>query len=124
MARKTILLVDDSKTVIMLEQMVLGDGPYELLIAQDGREGLEKAVAERPDLILLDVVMPKMDGFEVCRRLRREKRTQSIPIIMVTTRGEMEDLESGYSGGCTDYITKPLDVRELIEKVESWLGDV
>ena len=122
MTRKRILLVDDSKTMIMLEQMMLGSGGYEFVIARDGQEALRKAVKEQPDLILLDVVMPKIQGFEVCRRLRQEKATKQIPIIMVTTRGEMDDMESGFAGGCNDYITKPVDGQELVEKVQSWLG--
>lgn len=122
MTRKTILLVDDSQTAITFEQMVLGNGPYDFLIARDGREAVDKAMAMQPDLILLDVVMPEMDGFEVCRVLRKDERMREIPIIMVTTKGEMEDMETGFSGGCNDYITKPVDGQELLEKVQSWLG--
>ena len=122
MTRKRILLVDDSETMIMLEQMLLGSGGYDFVIARDGHEALQKAEKEQPDLILLDVVMPKMQGFEVCRRLRGKKATKLIPIIMVTTRGEMDDMESGFGGGCNDYITKPVDAQELVEKVQSWLG--
>lgn len=123
MARKKILLVDDSPTAILYEQMVLGQGPYDLVTANDGEEALEKAVDEQPDLILLDVLMPKVQGFDVLRMLREQETTQSIPVIMVTTLGEMQDLEEGFSGGCNDYITKPIDAQELLARVESWLGD-
>jgi DNA-binding response OmpR family regulator len=119
--RQRILLVDDSLTVLTMEKMLLAEEPYELLVARDGEEAVATALAERPDLILMDVVMPKMDGFEACRRLREQSETQSIPIIMVTTRGEPEHVETGYASGCNDYITKPIDGLELISKLRSCL---
>jgi DNA-binding response OmpR family regulator len=122
MDRKKILLVDDSSTVLLMEKMILSKHDYELVLARDGQEGVEKAVAERPDLILLDVVMPRMDGFEVCRKLRELDETRGIPVIMVTTRGELVSVESGYSSGCTDYVTKPINGLELLAKVRSCLG--
>jgi CheY-like chemotaxis protein len=120
--RKKILLVDDSITSIMLGQMVLRDGPYDIVTARNGVEGLERAFADSPNLILLDVTMPVMDGFEMLRELRQSEATQAIPVIMVTTRGEMECMEEAYTVGCNDYITKPVDAEELLSKVESWLG--
>ncbi len=121
MSKSKILLVDDSGTSLMMEQMIL-KGPYELISARNGEEAIEVAIAERPDLILLDVVMPKMGGFEACQKLRQIEATQAIPIIMVTTRGEEENVERGYELGCTDYLTKPINRLELIAKVESALG--
>ncbi len=122
MDRKKILLVDDSSTVLLMEKMILSKHDYELVLARDGQECVEKAVAERPDLILLDVVMPRMDGFEACRKLRELEETRAIPVIMVTTRGELVSVESGYSSGCTDYVTKPINGLELLAKVRSCLG--
>lgn len=122
MDRKKILLVDDSSTVLLMERMILSKHDYEVVLAKDGLECVEKAVAERPDLILLDVVMPRMDGFAACRRLRELDETRSIPVIMVTTRGELVSVESGYSSGCTDYVTKPINGLELLAKVRSCLG--
>ena len=122
MERKKILLVDDSSTVLLMEKMILSKGPYDLLTASDGQAGLDAAIAERPDLILLDVVMPRMDGFEVCRRLRQREETRAVPVIVVTTRGELGSVETGYQSGCTDYVTKPISGLELLSKVKSYLG--
>jgi CheY-like chemotaxis protein len=121
--RKKILLVDDSSTVLLMERMILARQPYDLVEAHDGLEGLEKARAERPDLILMDVVMPRLTGFEACRRLREQEETRAIPVIMVTTRGELDSVESGYASGCSEYVTKPISGVELLTKVRNCLGD-
>ncbi|ACG71879.1 response regulator receiver protein [Anaeromyxobacter sp. K] len=122
MERKKILLVDDSSTVLLMERMILAKSAYDVVTARDGQEGIEKARAERPDLILMDVVMPRMDGFEACRKLREHEETAAIPVIMVTTRGELASVETGYASGCTDYVTKPINGLELLAKVRSCLG--
>ncbi|WP_224242703.1 response regulator [Hyalangium gracile] len=119
---KKILLVDDSPTVLLMERLLLQDGPYELLSATSGQEAVETALLVRPELILMDVVMPGMDGFEVCRRLRAEEATRTTPIILVTTRGGSDNVERGYESGCSDYVTKPFDGNELRAKIESFLG--
>jgi len=123
MNRKKILLVDDSNTILMMEKFILRNGPYEILTATNGEEGVLKAAEEMPDLILLDVIMPKMGGFEACRLLRTTRATSEIPIIMVTTRGEAANVEAGWASGCTDYVTKPINSIELLAKVRSFLGD-
>lgn len=122
MQKPRILLVDDSDTVLTMERMFLGDETFDLFVAHDGEEGIQKALAEKPDLILLDVVMPGIDGFETCRRLRQHAQTKEVPIIMVTTRGEPENMELGYASGCTDYITKPIDGLELVSKIQNCLA--
>lgn len=122
MERKKILLVDDSSTVLLMERMILAKSAYDVVTARDGQEGVEKARAEKPDLILMDVVMPRMDGFEACRKLREHEATAAIPVIMVTTRGELASVETGYASGCTDYVTKPINGLELLAKVRSCLG--
>jgi CheY-like chemotaxis protein len=121
MTRKKILLVDDSATVIMMEKMMLAGGGYDIVVARDGEEGVAKAASEKPDLILLDVVMPKMDGIEACKRIRAQHTTKNIPIIMVTTRSEAGNVETAYKNGCNDYINKPLNNAELLAKVRSYL---
>ncbi len=121
MQKKKILLVDDSATALMMEQMVLGKD-YDIVVAKDGAEALKVAVAEVPDLILLDVMMPKMGGFEVCRILRNLELTKAIPIILVTTRGEAKNVEAGYASGASDYVTKPINNRELLTKIQRHLG--
>ena len=123
MNRKKILLVDDSKVASMTEEMMLRkSGRFDFLVARDGQEAVQKAIAERPDLILMDVVMPRMGGFEACRELRRHEATEAIPVIMVTTRGEAENIEAGYQAGCNDYVSKPIDGVELLEKIEKLIG--
>ena len=122
MSRKKILLVDDSATILMMERMILSKGPYELVTANNGEEAVAKAESERPDLILMDVVMPKMNGFEAVRHIRQSSAVGSTPIIMVTTRGEMENVENGFSSGCNDYVTKPINGPELMTKLKALLG--
>lgn len=123
MAPKKILLVDDAETILMMERMILTKGGYEFITAKDGDEAIEKAVNERPDLILMDIIMPRMSGFEACRLLRAQDETKAIPIIMVTTRGESENVENAFESGCSDYVTKPINSLELISKVRTYLGE-
>lgn len=123
MTRKKILLVDDSRTTLFVESMILKNEPYQLLTAGDGQEAVEKALSHRPDLILMDVVMPRMTGFEACRELRRRGETEATPIILVTTRGESDNVEAGFESGCSDYITKPINGLELLSKVKDYLGE-
>ncbi len=122
-SHKRILIVDDSRTAVMMTGMILGKGTYDVVTAADGVDGLSKALAAPPDLILLDVMMPNMDGFETCRKLRSQPATKDVPIIMVTTRGEPQNLELGYASGCSDYITKPVSAVELLAKVRDYLGE-
>lgn len=122
-ARKKILLVDDSSTALLLARMILQGMSYDVVTARDGVEGLEKARQAKPDLILLDVMMPRMDGIEACKRLRDDPETAAIPIIMVTTRGEEGIAEASYAYGCNEFVTKPVDAAELIAKVRNCLGE-
>ncbi len=123
MTRKKILLVDDAETILMMERMILNKAGYELITAKNGEDAVSKAAAERPDLILMDVVMPKMNGFEACKQIRANDATKTIPIIMVTTRGEAESVESGFESGCDEYVTKPINGLEIVSKVKSALGE-
>ncbi len=123
MPRKKILLVDDAETILMMERMILNKAGYELITAKNGEDAVTKAAAERPDLILMDVVMPKMNGFEACKQIRANDTTKTIPIIMVTTRGEAESVESGFESGCDEYVTKPINGLEIVSKVKSALGE-
>jgi DNA-binding response OmpR family regulator len=123
MARKKILVVDDSSTARMIEQMALGRSAYDVVQAKDGAEAVRVAKQELPDLILMDVMMPQMDGFEACRNIRAQAETKAIPVIMVTTRGEPLNVETGYRSGCNDYVTKPVNTLELLAKVRSLIGE-
>jgi len=119
--KKRILIVDDSPTALMWQKLLLRLEEYETLTARDGVEGVRIARAERPDLILLDVSMPNMDGFEACRALRAAPETKDIPILMVTTHSEMGNVIAGFEAGCNEYLTKPLERAEYLTKVRSYL---
>lgn len=123
MAPKKILLVDDSEMILQMEQMILQQDRYEVVMARDGHEGVKKALKLKPDLILMDVIMPNLDGFEAVKRLREHPDTRRVPIIMVTSKAEAESMETGYECGCSDYILKPIDSTELVAKVQNLLGD-
>ena len=114
--RATVLVVDDTESNIDILVEALGDD-YEVSVAMDGEEALEVVGDEPPDLILLDIMMPGMDGLEVCRQLKAETATRDIPVIFVTAMDEGGDMDKGLELGATDYITKPLDPREVHCKV-------
>ena len=120
---KKILLVDDSSTVLTLERMILSKYGYQLSVARDGEEAVLKARTEQPDLILMDVVMPRMNGLDAVRELHGNEITSAIPVIMVTTRGEVTNVESAFTNGCSDYVTKPINSLDLVTKVRSYLGE-
>ena len=122
MDRKKILLVDDSRTARLMEQTILATGQYDIVVATDGQDGIEKATSQRPDLILMDVVMPRLSGFEACRILRSCEETRAIPVIAVTICGELEVILTGYHSGCTDFVLKPINGVELLTKVENYVG--
>ena len=123
MGRPKILIVDDSEVVRMTMRMILQKGGrYDLSEAKDGVEAVDKASEETPDLILLDVVMPNMTGYEVCKELRGRDATRTTPIIMVSARGEAASIKTGYDNGCNAYVTKPFKSVELIQKIEELLG--
>ncbi|MBE7008303.1 MAG: response regulator transcription factor [Ruminococcaceae bacterium] len=115
--KKRVLIVEDEKNIVDIIRFNLDREGYEVLEAYDGEAGLELARAEKPDLILLDVMMPKMMGFDVCRALRGEG--DNVPIIILTAREEEEDKVLGLEIGADDYITKPFSMRELIARVRA-----
>jgi len=120
---KKILLVDDSSTTLLIEELVLREHTqYGLVTARDGEEAVEKAIAEQPNLILMDVIMPRMNGFEACREMRKHEALRKVPIIMVTSRGESCNVEQGFESGCSDYVTKPINGAELVAIVNGYLG--
>ncbi len=121
MARKKILVVDDSPTSLLWQQLLLRNEPFDVITATDGDEGVRVAQAEQPDLVLLDVVMPRMNGFDACRAMRSDPGLRDIPIFLVTTRSEMNNVTAGYESGCTEFVTKPIDKVELLAKIHSYL---
>jgi len=114
---KTVLIVDDEKNIVDILSFNLIREGYDILCAYDGREGLELALQKNPDLILLDIMLPYMDGFEVCREFR--KKNNLTPIIMLTAREEEEDKIFGLELGADDYIAKPFSIRELLARVKT-----
>ncbi len=119
---KKILIVDDEEYIRELVAATLSGSPYELLMAKDGEEALEIARKERPDLILLDIEMPKKDGYEVCRALKGDPETSDITIIILTAHAQKEDIRKGYKAGADEYFIKPFSPTALLRKVEEALG--
>lgn len=122
MKKGKILVVDDSILIRRLVQANLEVEDYEVIEAADGREALDKIRSEKPDLILLDVVMPELDGFEVLQKLRQDSKTADIPVVMLTVRVEEADQIKGWEAGADDYITKPFNPAALVEIVNRVLS--
>lgn len=120
--RKRILLVDDMKTVIMVEKKMLASEDLEIHVATDGLEALECIKSSRPDIILMDMMMPNLDGVETCRRIKSVPETNSIPVILVTTPGEEDRVKAAFAAGCDDYVTKPINKLTLITKLRALLA--
>ncbi|MBW1675140.1 MAG: diguanylate cyclase [Deltaproteobacteria bacterium] len=112
-----ILLIDDSRLIAHVAKTILTKRGHEVILAQDGLAGLEAAKSERPDMILLDLIMPVMDGYQVCENLKQEDSTKEIPVIMLTSKAEPADKVKGLEMGALDYVTKPFDEGELVARV-------
>jgi len=116
-----ILVVDDNRENLELLEAYLEDIPCETIPAYDGPQALEIVRKQKPDLILLDVMMPRMSGFEVCRKLKNDPKTSDIPVIMVTALSEFGDIERGIGSGTDDFISKPVNKLELLTRVKTML---
>lgn len=115
---KKILACDDEKHIVRLVQVNLERAGYEVVTASDGKEALEKVEAETPDLVVLDVMMPYMDGFEVLQNMRRNPITRDIPVIMLTAKAQDADVFKGWQSGVDCYLTKPFNPMELLSFVK------
>ena len=115
---KKILAVDDERHIVRLVQVNLQRAGYEVVTAYDGKEALEKVASEQPDLIVLDVMMPYMDGFEVLQNLRKNMSTRELPVIMLTAKAQDADVFRGWQSGVDCYLTKPFNPMELISFVK------
>ncbi|MGO1820160.1 MAG: response regulator, partial [Senegalia sp. (in: firmicutes)] len=124
MIYKKILVVDDEENIVELIKYNLKNNGYDIITAFDGNEAYTKAIEENPDLILLDIMLPILDGIEVCKKLKRNKQSENIPIIMLTAKREETDKVLGLEIGADDYITKPFNIRELIARVKAVLRRV
>ncbi len=120
--RPLVLVADDDPDILALVRFRLERDGYEVLSALDGEMALDLALARTPDLAVLDVMMPRLDGYEVTRRLREHGPTTTIPIILLTARVQEPDLERGFEAGADDYVTKPFSPQALGERVQAALG--
>jgi two-component system response regulator RpaA len=116
-----ILIIDDDPAISELVSINLEMAGYDISQAEDGIQGQALALQVQPDLIMLDLMLPKVDGFTVCQRLRREARTADIPILMLTALGQIQDKIEGFNAGADDYLTKPFDVEEMLARVRALL---
>lgn len=121
LANSTVLVVDDNEQNLELLVAYLEPLECRVEMAVDGVEALEKVAANTPDLILLDIMMPRMSGFECCRKLKSQPETRDIPVIMVTALNELGDIERGVESGTDDFVTKPVNRLELVTRVRSLL---
>lgn len=120
--KETLLIVDDIPTNLKVLLTYLHDLNYEVLVAQNGEDALEKVAYAKPDLVLLDVMMPKMDGFEVCRRLKMDDKFRDIPVIFMTALTDTVDKIKGFEIGAVDYIIKPIQHEEVLARVTTHLN--
>ena len=121
--KKKILVVDDEPATVEMIADFLKASDFEVLVAYDGRQGLDRARAEKPDLIVLDIMMPKLDGFKVCWLLKLDKKYRHIPIIILTAKASPSDRETSYKSGADAYLVKPLDTMRLLAMIRKLLRE-
>jgi twitching motility two-component system response regulator PilH len=121
-AKGRILVVDDSPTEIVVFKKILEKQGYQILVAKDGQEGVDMARQELPDLILMDVVMPVLNGFQATRLLKNDEATARIPVIMVTTKDQQTDINWGMRQGATEYMVKPVAPAELLSRIRALIN--
>lgn len=122
MPSQRVLIVDDDPDIVEIVRINLEAAGFETLAAGDGAEGLEKVTADQPDLVVLDVLMPEMDGWEVLRRIERNPETAGVPVVMLTCRGEDADILRGLEDGAVEYITKPFYPENVVATVKILLN--
>ena len=130
--KKRVLVIDDNRTLLLVAQRVLQKGGYDVITALNGPDGLQKAKNEKPDLIILDIIMPEMDGFEVARNLKNDADTADIPIVFLSARGNtdetqgpttvgLEEIGTAFDSGGNDFLQKPVKAEDLLETVKNVL---
>ena len=119
---KTVLLVEDNEDNLIVYRTILDHVGYRVIEARDGEEGVARAKSDQPDLILMDVSLPKMDGWEATRRIKADEGTRRIPIIAVTAHALDDDREKATQVGCDGYLAKPVAPRRVVEEVERFIG--
>ncbi|MCA9730972.1 response regulator [candidate division KSB1 bacterium] len=120
--KKKILIIEDYAHIVEVLRVRLENAGYEILTAFDGQEGLRRAREEAPDLIILDVMLPKMNGYKLCRLLKFDKKYEKIPIFMLTSRRKRSDKELGEATGADEYLTKPYEPKELVRLIAQYLN--
>ena len=123
MSKSRILLVDDEPDIIETISFMLQSRNYLVSVASGGQEGINKAKTEHPDLLLLDIMMPDVNGYDVCMKLKSDEDTKDIPIIMLTAKGESEAVLKSHSIGADDYVVKPFSLPTLLSKLKKFLGN-
>ncbi len=116
-----ILIVDDTETMRLYEHMLLSGQGYELDMAENGVQALEKVKSFKPDLVLMDIMMPEMDGIECCRRIKSDPVMKKTKVVIVTTKSEYGKVKEAFAAGCDDYVTKPINRVELLSKMTELL---
>ena len=122
MAKGKILVVDDEIYIVHILDFSLGMEGYEVITALDGEQALERLESDKPDMIVLDIMMPKLDGYETCKLLKGDEATRDIPVILLSAKGRNVDQKIGFEVGADDYITKPFSPRKLVERINAILG--
>ncbi len=122
MKKGKILVVEDEESLLMLERILLSSKGYSVTGVMDGKAAMEEIATNRPDLVILDIMLPEMDGFEVCRQIKENPVTKSIPVVMLTAKKSNQDVTRGMEVGADAYITKPFKSAKVIEVIEGLLG--
>jgi two-component system alkaline phosphatase synthesis response regulator PhoP len=122
MSKGKILVVDDEIYIVHILDFSLGMEGYEVITALDGEQALERMKSEKPDLVVLDIMMPKLDGYEVCKAIKSNPTTKQTPVILLSAKGRNVDQKLGFDVGADDYITKPFSPRKLVERINQLLG--
>jgi len=122
MKKGKVLVVDDEVNITQILEFSIGSEGFEVITAQNGEEAIEKARREQPDLIILDIMMPKIDGYEACRILKANPLTKNIPVMLLTAKGRDIDKRLGMEVGATDYIVKPFSPNRLVERINQLLS--
>lgn len=120
-SKKTVLIVEDEEDILALLHFNLMKADFNVICASCGEEGLKSVISSQPDLVLLDLMLPGIDGLEICRRLRADEATRNIPIIMLTAKGEESDVVKGLELGADDYVTKPFSIKVLLARIQAVL---
>ena len=121
MSKKKILIIEDESTCVKLVDLVINKDEIDVIVARDGEEGVQKAIQERPDLIFLDIMLPKMNGYDVARAIKRDAALASVPIVAVSARAGEKGMPLALEAGCQEFISKPFKVRQIKDAIERFL---